>query len=115
MGFLGLSGQWRVECTIHYRQVADAGEDYNLKSISFDLGGSRHQTLQTLDSELSDMKTNILPPLQIRVKAIISNKFININISDFIISQNILPFRYLEKVASCNAKVLYEKSKQKNT
>ena len=45
MGFLGLSGQWRVECTIHYRQVADAGEDYNLKSISFDLGGSRHQTL----------------------------------------------------------------------
>ena len=63
MGFLGLSGQWRVECTIHYRQVADAGEDYNLKSISFDLVSARHQTLQTLDhSQLSDMKINILPP-----------------------------------------------------
>ena len=60
MGFLGwVSERRRVECSTLDRWQMP-GRDYNLKSISFDLRGSRHQTLD--HSELSDIKINILPP-----------------------------------------------------
>ena len=63
MGFLGRVSEWRVECSTLDRWQMP-GKDYNLKSISFDLRGSRHQTLD--HSELSDIKINILPPTEQR-------------------------------------------------
>ena len=74
MGFLGRVSERRgVECSTLDRWQMP-GRDYNLKSISFDLRDSRHQTLD--HSELSDIKINILPPTVVQRRSLFLFQFI---------------------------------------